>query len=86
MSIRVVCDRYLQEMIQVVSQNVKDQWRKHTFTAIGPNKIRSLERLRDFFAVQLLDQFCQHVVIVLFKRFEFGVQLDGGPILFKVTA
>ena len=26
------------------------------------------------------------MVIVLFKRFEFGAQFDGAPILFKVTA
>jgi hypothetical protein len=39
-----------------------------------------------FFAVYLLDRFCQHTIIGLFKRFEFGVQLNGASILFRVTA
>ena len=62
------------------------RWRKHAFAAISPDKISSLERLRDFFAIYLLDQFGKHMIIGLFKRFELGIELDGASTLFKVTA
>jgi hypothetical protein len=77
---------HLEEAIQKVSQNVDYQWRNHAFAAISPDEIRCLERLWDFFAVHVLDQFGQHMIIGLFKRFEFGIQLDGASILYKVTA
>ena len=64
----------------------KYQLRKHTFTTVGPNEIRSLEHLWDFFTVQLLDQFSEHMVIGLFKRFKFGVQFNSASILFEMTA
>ena len=71
--------------MQMISRKENYQWIKHAFGAVSPNEIRSFDCLRGFFAVQLPDQFGQHVVIVLFKRYEFGAQLDGAPILFKVT-
>ena len=77
---------HLEEAIKKVSQNVDYQWRNHAFAAISPDEIRFFERLCDFFAVHLLDQFGQHVIIGLFKRFEFSVQFNGLSILFKVTA
>ena len=64
----------------------KYQLRKHAFTAVSSNEIRSLESLWDFFAVYLLDQFGEYMVIGLFKRLELSIQLNGASIFFKVTA
>ena len=77
---------HLEKAIQKVSQNVEYQWRNHAFATISPDEIRSLERLWDFFAVCLLDQFGQHMIIGLFKRFEFGIQFNSTSVLFNMTA